>query len=639
MISLPLFKQSVKANWVSWLMVTLASCMIFALLIFILGTLDVNELRSSLKNVFTDADDKAEIQSQAIDGYQGAYDVYTESLDNYTELTAIVDKAVAGTAAESEYDDFSTDFKDAITALADGQKQINKKSDELAAAEKELAAGQKSYEQQADELKTKRAGLVTSRQQLLQGIDTINAGLTEQQANLNVLNTNIAAIQAVYDSASAADKADYDQQLAILTAQKSAVEQGIAAYQAKLSETQATLNAVNSGIAQIDQGLASAAAKLEAAEEKIETGRKNLDTAKKKLASKKQELIDTADDEIIDSITAEVYDTAMDEENDAVLAGEFKQMSSDVIAAYKQGQDVSTGQLQKWAENYITAKIYDEAIKDHSADDAATAKKIAVAAIGSYVYEVDSGILPDDAKADVSEKLSEQLDPDVTDALTELGDMDVYGLVVGSIAFRIAGLLLPMVYVIMTSNNLLAGQVDSGSLAFVLSTPIKRKKVALTQMAFLLVSLVCMYLCTTATTLLCTYLVSLTESEFDISYKNMILFNVGSLCTIVAISGICYCSSAWFDRSKNAIGFGGGITMFSFVCTIMGLFGSEVVPSAVRIEAMNCFNYVSLITLFDTTSILNGTTAYIWKLAILFGGGLLLYAIGIAKFDKKDLPL
>ena len=84
---------------------------------------------------------------------------------------------------------------------------------------------------------------------------------------------------------------------------------------------------------------------------------------------------------------------------------------------------------------------------------------------------------------------------------------------------------------------------------------------------------------------------------------------------------------------------GGGISLFFLVATILGLFGSKVIPSAMRIDAMNCFNYISLITLFDTNSIIAGTTTFIWKWAILLAVGVVAYIIGIKKFNKKDLPL
>ena len=80
---------------------------------------------------------------------------------------------------------------------------------------------------------------------------------------------------------------------------------------------------------------------------------------------------------------------------------------------------------------------------------------------------------------------------------------------------------------------------------------------------------------------------------------------------------------------------GGGFSMFFLVATMLGLFGSQVIPSVVRLDALNNFNYVSLITLFDSVSIISGTTTFIWKLAILFVIGLVGYVIGSIRFKKK----
>ena len=79
--------------------------------------------------------------------------------------------------------------------------------------------------------------------------------------------------------------------------------------------------------------------------------------------------------------------------------------------------------------------------------------------------------------------------------------------------------------------------------------------------------------------------------------------------------------------------------MFFLVATMLGLFGSHVLPSIVRMEALNAFNYVSIISLFDVVSILDGTTAFIWKWAILVAVGIACYVVGSLKFEKKDLPL
>ena len=100
------------------------------------------------------------------------------------------------------------------------------------------------------------------------------------------------------------------------------------------------------------------------------------------------------------------------------------------------------------------------------------------------------------------------LPEEVAEALQEVGSADLYNLIVGSIFYKMAGLLLPIIYVIMVSNSLIAGQVDSGSMAYVLSTSTKRDEVTFTQAAFLILSISAMMLMTTLTSVICLAIVS-----------------------------------------------------------------------------------------------------------------------------------
>lgn len=84
---------------------------------------------------------------------------------------------------------------------------------------------------------------------------------------------------------------------------------------------------------------------------------------------------------------------------------------------------------------------------------------------------------------------------------------------------------------------------------------------------------------------------------------------------------------------------GGGLSIFALVAAMLGLFGSPVIPSVVRLNALNYFNYATIISLFDVISIIDGTGAFIWKFVILAVAGIIGYALGSWKFTKKDLPL
>ncbi|MBR6071517.1 MAG: ABC transporter permease subunit [Acholeplasmatales bacterium] len=251
-------------------------------------------------------------------------------------------------------------------------------------------------------------------------------------------------------------------------------------------------------------------------------------------------------------------------------------------------------------------------------------------------YTEEKNRIHDELYLSVAGSLLDKLPQNVSDGIQELGTMDLYGLIVGSIFYKMAGLLLPIIYVIMVSNSLIAGQVDTGSMAYVLSTSTRRNEVTFTQAIFLVLSLFLMFVCTTITSIVC---FAIANVNTDLTYGKLILINLSAFIVLFAISGINYLTSCYFDRSKKAMALGGGLSMFFLVATMLGLFGSPVIPSVVRISALNNFNYVSIISLFDVVSILNGEYAWIWKISILVVIGIIGYIFGALKFKKKDLPL
>ena len=343
---------------------------------------------------------------------------------------------------------------------------------------------------------------------------------------------------------------------------------------------------------------------------------------------------------IMNGVADEVYNQLLEEYNQE-MADFVRAMMTEAIDNYHAQSGQTT---DEFAADYI-AKMLGEQIPEILAGEGLT---YAAADVESHAHdaiqdfrgqmlidpEQDAMQLIDELSASILDKFPD----DVNQALEEIQDLDVFGLIVGSVFFKAAGLLLPIVYTIMTANNLIAGQVDSGSMAYVLSTPTKRNKVVITQMYFLVLSLLAMFALTTLTGVICLAAIGDTPAV-TISYGEMVLLNLGAFITMFAISGICFLASAWFNRSKQAMTWGGGVSMFFLVTVILGLFGSPVIPSAIRIEAMNYFNYVTIISLFDSISVLNGTLTFLWKLAILAAIGIVCYIISVIRFKRKDLPL
>ena len=230
--------------------------------------------------------------------------------------------------------------------------------------------------------------------------------------------------------------------------------------------------------------------------------------------------------------------------------------------------------------------------------------------------------------------------------------------ILAELIYKIAGILLPMIYVIIAANKLVVSQVNDGSMAYVLSTPTNRKTVVRTQYLFLVLSVFAMYLVITVFSLasegISTLIVKAQGNEVQWIPLRTLLFCFGSFAAMFGLSGICFGASCFFNKYNYSIATGGGISVLSFICCILGLFGNEAfVAVGIGVKTMYLFNYLSIFYLIDTPSMSNFCNAlfvkdvdlstfsfnWIWEIGILLLiGGVFAY-IGGRRFTKKDLPL
>lgn len=223
------------------------------------------------------------------------------------------------------------------------------------------------------------------------------------------------------------------------------------------------------------------------------------------------------------------------------------------------------------------------------------------------------------------------LNPDI---LTGFASMDS-NVLISFIFYPVVSVLMPLVYTVIVGNKLFANQIDRGSMAFVLSTSIKRSKIALTQMFFLVMSLVLMFFFTT----LVDVILALTI-ENSLAINQVLLLNVGLLLFSVAMGSITFMFSAVFNYTKYSISLGGGVALIFFISKILGLFGSDLFMNmGIGIEPMGYFNNITMVTLFNTQSILDGSTNYLMQFAILLFISITCFTVGSIWFTKKDIPV
>ena len=89
MISIPLLKQSCKANAVIWSLITFVTCAILSVVILVLGNLSINTMRDTMSNMLVASKIDGEIGVNSIDIYdQAEYAItsYDTAKDALTEM-------------------------------------------------------------------------------------------------------------------------------------------------------------------------------------------------------------------------------------------------------------------------------------------------------------------------------------------------------------------------------------------------------------------------------------------------------------------------------------------------------------------------------------------------------------------------
>lgn len=225
------------------------------------------------------------------------------------------------------------------------------------------------------------------------------------------------------------------------------------------------------------------------------------------------------------------------------------------------------------------------------------------------------------------------------DRLTQMAEMDKTAML-NKMYFTVMGLLPTFLFIVIVGNSLIVNQVDSGSMAYVLATPTKRSAVANTQAVFLIISP--LIICTIGCIARC---IASNAFTGEANIKMNIALYFGMYILSEALGGICYMGSCLFNQSRKAIAFGGGIAVWFFLASLLGMFGEkDMVNMGMGVEELGIFNKLTLVGLYDIQSLSTVGTGdvdytFVWKLCILAGISIITYGIGKIYFQKKDLPL
>jgi len=183
--------------------------------------------------------------------------------------------------------------------------------------------------------------------------------------------------------------------------------------------------------------------------------------------------------------------------------------------------------------------------------------------------------------------------------------------------------LFPMIFSITANHRLISSHIERGSMAFLLSTPNSRIKIALTQAAFSFASISAMMIFTTVFSIL------ISESMFkgQLEIGKFIIINIYALLMYFTIGGIGFSASCIAPSGRSSLGLGIGLPVAFLVFQMIG-------------DASEKYRWIgnlSIYSLFDADRIVEGDTTVIWPMMIFLFTALILYSSAIFIFRKRNL--
>jgi len=212
--------------------------------------------------------------------------------------------------------------------------------------------------------------------------------------------------------------------------------------------------------------------------------------------------------------------------------------------------------------------------------------------------------------------------PGIADRVDDFSLLQMLAEGVFSIQGGMFGMMLILIYAITVGNKLVVKQIDQGTMSFILNTPTTRKQIIFSKTLFYISSILLMIIVVGLFVTVSSVLV-----DIELNLARLWLVLLGFFLYALAVSGICFAASCWFNKAGYSIMLGAGLPIIFFLFSSLSI-----------MEDLNWMRFLSINTLFDAIGVVNGAT-FIPQFIALFAIGVACYIVGIIKFLKKDLPL
>ncbi|MDF2910993.1 MAG: transporter permease [Sporolactobacillus laevolacticus] len=192
--------------------------------------------------------------------------------------------------------------------------------------------------------------------------------------------------------------------------------------------------------------------------------------------------------------------------------------------------------------------------------------------------------------------------------------------------YGVSFVMFLMIYCIIVANQLMSSLVDRGSMAYLLSTPISRRRVATTHASVLIINLMIIAILST--------IVGLTMSpilvdDARLNVPAFIQINLMGFLLFFVISAYSFLFSCLFNESKQTLAATGILSLLFYGAHLVSNMNAE----------LDWLRYITVLSAFQPAEITAGAFD-VWPASVAMGiSGIVLYSIAVWIFSKRDLPL
>ncbi|MDD3129061.1 MAG: hypothetical protein PHF05_02470 [Candidatus Izemoplasmatales bacterium] len=185
--------------------------------------------------------------------------------------------------------------------------------------------------------------------------------------------------------------------------------------------------------------------------------------------------------------------------------------------------------------------------------------------------------------------------------------------------------LFPMIFMVMLGNKLMAKQIDDSSMAYLLTTPNSRVKIALTQSMTLLLNVISLILVNVVV------IIIISEIAFpdQLNIGKFLGLNYILIGTLIITSALIFLISIYAGDYSKAVGLSSALVGYLFIMNMISKLS----------EDLDFFKYTTYLSLVDIDKVMN-SNLFIFlagSLSTIIGFGI--YIISIHIFNKKSLTI